>query len=304
MSNYIEYKDKIAFHPGYYIKELIDESGLTQADFAKCLGTTPKNLSILIRGEQSLSIDIAAKLSRMLGTTVNFWLNLQQKYDEMIAEFLSEHELIEERNVFELLNIKYFQRYYPKLECSDSKDEQIKRMREFFRISSLCVLKERDLSVNFRCYSKRLDDKNIVNANMMVQIGIKKALQTDIPKFNRRKFHEIIEHLPIERQKDETNAIDRVRKSLEDAGVVLCVLTELNEAGITGATKKIDGKMMLMISDCHGDRQSLWFSLFHEIGHIINGDFGATFKNYDEESEDNADKIANNMMIKYGLCDN
>ena len=50
MSNYIEYNNKIAFHPGYYIKEIVDESGLTQEDFAKRLDTTPKNLSLLIRG--------------------------------------------------------------------------------------------------------------------------------------------------------------------------------------------------------------------------------------------------------------
>ena len=86
MSNYIEYKDRMAFHPGWYIKELIDESGLTQEEFAKKLGTTPKNLSILIRGDQSLSIDIATKLSRMLGTTIAYWLNLQQAYNEMEAE--------------------------------------------------------------------------------------------------------------------------------------------------------------------------------------------------------------------------
>ena len=48
MSNYIEHNDKIAFHPGYYIKEIVDESGLTQEDFAKRLDTTPKNLSLLI----------------------------------------------------------------------------------------------------------------------------------------------------------------------------------------------------------------------------------------------------------------
>lgn len=42
MSNYIEHKDSLAFHPGYYIEEIVDESGLTQADFAKRLGTTPK----------------------------------------------------------------------------------------------------------------------------------------------------------------------------------------------------------------------------------------------------------------------
>ena len=47
MSSYVEYHDKIAFHPGYYIKEIVEESGLTQEDFAKRLGTTPKNLCVL-----------------------------------------------------------------------------------------------------------------------------------------------------------------------------------------------------------------------------------------------------------------
>ena len=63
MSNYIEYNDKIAFHPGYYISEVIEESGLTQYDFAKRLDTTPKNISCLVNGEQSLSVDIAGLAS-------------------------------------------------------------------------------------------------------------------------------------------------------------------------------------------------------------------------------------------------
>ena len=94
MSNYIEYNDTIAFHPGYYIKEIVEESGLTQEDFAKRLDTTPKNLSLLIRGEQSLSIDIAMKLSRMLGTSVNYWLNLQNSYDALIAEFKCKRSIV------------------------------------------------------------------------------------------------------------------------------------------------------------------------------------------------------------------
>lgn len=78
MSNFVEYKDKVAFHPGYYIKEYVDESGLTQEDFAKRLDTTPKNLSILIRGDQSLSVDMAMKLSRMTGTSAEYWFRLRQ----------------------------------------------------------------------------------------------------------------------------------------------------------------------------------------------------------------------------------
>ena len=87
MSNYVEYKNQIAFHPGYYIKEYIDELGLTQEDFANRLGTTPKNMSYLIRGEQSLSLDIANKLSKVMGTSVKFWLNLQNEYDELCLNY-------------------------------------------------------------------------------------------------------------------------------------------------------------------------------------------------------------------------
>ena len=97
MGNYIEQDDKIAFHPGYYIKEIVEESGLTQADFAKKLGTTPKDLSLLIRGEQNLSSDLAMKLSRMSGTSVSYWLNLQQAYDALMAEFKAKEEAAQVR---------------------------------------------------------------------------------------------------------------------------------------------------------------------------------------------------------------
>ncbi len=60
-----------------------------------------------MNGDQNLSIDIATKLSRMLGTTVAYWLRIQQAYDETIAEFLSEEELKREREVFKLLDYKY-----------------------------------------------------------------------------------------------------------------------------------------------------------------------------------------------------
>lgn len=86
MSNYMEYNDSIAFHPGYYIQEIIDESRLTNEDFARLLDITPDNLTLLIMGEQKLSVDIAIKLSEIIGTGVNYWLNLQSTYDAFFEE--------------------------------------------------------------------------------------------------------------------------------------------------------------------------------------------------------------------------
>ena len=46
-----------------------------------------------MRGEQNLSTDIAMKLARMLGTSVEYWLNLQSSYDAVTAEIKSDERI-------------------------------------------------------------------------------------------------------------------------------------------------------------------------------------------------------------------
>lgn len=84
MNSYIEHNDTIAFHPGYYIKELMDESGMTKYEFSRKLDTTPEILNSLLSGEQKLSSEMAIKLSKMTETSINFWLSLQKSYDESL----------------------------------------------------------------------------------------------------------------------------------------------------------------------------------------------------------------------------
>ena len=291
MGNYIEYDDKIAFHPGYYLKEIVDESGLTQEDFAKRLGTTPKNLSILVRGEQSLSIDIATKISRMMGTTVAYWLGLQQAYDEKLAEFISLEELKREREVFKVMDYKYFRDYFGLPSLPRKLDEQIKRVREFLCISSLAVLEERNLAVNFRSCNKELTKSNIVNANAMVQIAINTTLKTNAPKYDIKRFEKAVDCVKAEIKSEYDLA--EIKKRFEKAGVILVVLPNLRDSGITGATKKVAGKVMIMVNEQNHNAEAFWFTLFHEIGHVLNGDLGASFK---DEAEDEADLYARRML--------
>lgn len=296
MSNYIEYNDKVAFHPGYYLSEVVDESGLTQADFAKRLGTTPKNLSILLRGEQRLSIDIATKLARMFGTTIAYWLNLQQIYDEMQAEFLSNEEVKKEREIFRFLDYNYFKTNFALPDLPRKIDEQIKHVREFLSVSSLTILEERDLAVSFRSYSEKLSRSNIVSANAMVQIAVNKALEVEAPKFNKKKFDEAVK-FALTQTRNHQNFLPTIREAFHEAGVVLVVLPNLKNSGINGATKKIDGKILLMVNDRRHYADTFWFTLFHEIGHIMNSDYGVTFKNNKDESEHEADLYAQNKLI-------
>lgn len=293
MSNYIEYKDQIAFHPGYYLSEMVEESGLTQKDFAKRLGTTPKNLSVLLKGEQNLSLDIATKLSRMLGTTVAYWLNLQQAYDEKLAAFMSEEELVREREVFKLIDYGYFRDNFHLPDLPRKIDEQIKCVREFLSVSSLTILEEQNLAVSFRSYTTDLSLSNVVNANAMVQIAINKALKTDAPKFNKKKFESAVA-FALTQTSNHENFFPVVREAFEKAGVILVALPNLKSSGINGATKKVDGKVLLMVNDRRHYADTFWFTLFHEIGHILNGDLGISVK---DEAEDEADLYAQRTLI-------
>ena len=89
MSNKIvEYKDLIAFHPGQYVEELIEDYNVTQKEFAERLGISEMKLGKLVNGEESLSNDIAEKLANITNISMKTWLNLQNAYDIKMAEFL------------------------------------------------------------------------------------------------------------------------------------------------------------------------------------------------------------------------
>ena len=89
MSNKIvEYKDLIAFHPGQYIGELIEDYNMTQKEFEENLGVSPKTISKLVKGEESISNEIAQKLEKFTNISMKTWLNLQNAYDVKMAKFL------------------------------------------------------------------------------------------------------------------------------------------------------------------------------------------------------------------------
>ena len=296
MSNYIEYNDTIAFHPGYYIKEIVDTSGLTQEDFAKRLGTTPKNLSILINGEQSLSIDIAMKLSRMIGSSVAYWLNLQKAYDTLVAEFKSMEELEKERKVFESLDYKYFRENYGLPHLPRKKDEQIKQIREFLNVATLSVFTQKDMTVSFRSSTEEITEINTIKANIMVQIAINKALKMEAPKFNKKKFEEAVQYA-LSLTKNHREFYPLIHNAFRQAGVIFVILPNIPGSKINGATKKIGNNVMLMVNDRRLNADSFWFTLFHEIGHIINGDYGISFEKETGEKEEIANKYAEDTLI-------
>jgi addiction module HigA family antidote len=54
--------------------------------FAEALGCSRKHLSNIIHGRARVDVTLALRMAALLGTTPQFWLNLQNNYDLYEAE--------------------------------------------------------------------------------------------------------------------------------------------------------------------------------------------------------------------------
>lgn len=68
-------------HPGEVLKDELAELNLSQTDLAKHIGVLPKTVNEICRGKRGISASMAMKLSRAMGASPQFWLNLQNNWE-------------------------------------------------------------------------------------------------------------------------------------------------------------------------------------------------------------------------------
>jgi len=74
-------------HPGEVLREeFIEAMGFSQREFARKIGVTHTRLNQIAQEKRSITADTALRLARALGTTPQFWMNLQNRFDLDLAE--------------------------------------------------------------------------------------------------------------------------------------------------------------------------------------------------------------------------
>ena len=176
--------------------------------------------------------------------------------------------------------------------------EQIVEVRGFLKISSLSLLKGRNKLVKYRNARSELTESNIIKANTMVLIATNKSYELrNIPNFDKRKFNNAINYA-LTLTKNCNDFYKEIKKEFYFSGVDLQVIPNITGSKLNGATRIVGKHILLMLSDRYSNSDTFWFTLFHEIGHIINGDFGASFEMDEGEIENRANEYAENILIE------
>src|SRR5690554_507151 len=167
-NSYIENKNHIAFHPSYYLHDLINQLNMTQDEFAERVNTTPKTISKILNGLVRVTPKLAYQISLVTNTSAELWNNLQKKYDEVQVIVEDQKLLDQESKLLDIIDYKYFidNKFLP---VARSREEKVLNLRKFLKVASLNVISKATPSANFRMSNGSLNDKNIINSYIWLQ---------------------------------------------------------------------------------------------------------------------------------------
>lgn len=305
MSNIKEYKDIVAFHPGYYILDLIEDMEINQAEFAARMGTTAKTISKLVNGQANITNDLAKKLSVMTGTSIDLWQNLQNRYDQKLIEIQMEKEFDEQIEIVNQIEYPYFVKVAGLPKTRNAK-EKVENLCKFFTVSNLHVMEQPDFLVNFRNGVSAVYEKNIINARAWIQTAMYFSKCIETKKFEADKLKGFLPELRSMTVQNPEVFLPRMREIFAECGVAFVLLPYLKNSGVNGAVKWVnDNRVVLAMNNRGLSADKFWFSLFHEIRHVlqqkvktifISGNM-EEFMEVNKSLERDADNFASNYLI-------
>ena len=290
----IRSKTLIATPPGETIREQLEMWGMTQKEFSVRMDLSEKHISRLINGKVRLTDDVALRLETVLGVEASFWSNLENIYREKIARIEEENSIDEDTEFSKRLPVKAMLKN-GWINDAKSKSAKVHILRQFYCVTRLHALETPGL---YRIACRKLSDGE--KSKYILLTFVQKARQEALAiETNKISIPSLAEKLNIIREmtrRDLHEFKDDLRTILAECGIALVILQNLAGSYLHGATF-LDGKkiVVLLTSRCKF-ADVFWFSFFHELGHIINGDIfnqdGTT-----EQDEIQADYFSRETLI-------
>ncbi len=68
------------------LHEFMEPLGISQNQLARDLSVSAPRINEIVNGKRAITSDTALRLARYFGTSPEFWMNLQQRYDLKVAQ--------------------------------------------------------------------------------------------------------------------------------------------------------------------------------------------------------------------------
>lgn len=260
----------LAIPPGEYLEEVLAELGMSKDELARRMGRPAAKLSQIFKGAKSITPETALQLDKVVGVPAHVWTGLEAEYRLTLAHQKDEEQLQAEVELSRSFPYKELAKT-GEVEKTTTPTVRVRELLRFFGVASLRNISGLPLyQAAFRCgkSAKGSRKEDIVNA--WLRMGERQAQQVDTAAFDKSRLRQAVNEIKALTLLSPEELQTPLREKLAACGVALVICPHFQGTLAYGATFwTARDRAVLMITIRGKWADVFWFSLIHEIGHLL-----------------------------------
>ncbi|MFE0326739.1 ImmA/IrrE family metallo-endopeptidase [Streptomyces sp. NPDC058960] len=259
-----------AVPPGSTILEFLEESGMTQREFALRSGLSTKHLNQLIKGIVSLSPEVAERLEKVTGIKTRFWNRLEADYQSTRKRLRNAWDPALFESWYKSLPVRELVKRGQVPEEPSDKASRWDQLLAFFGVSSLDAWMELYEKPAAAFRQTKAFEAKVGAVAAWLRLGEVAAQAIACDPFDKRGLQSELARLrSLTLLPPEQFEPDLVKTCARN-GVAVVFVKEIAGSRACGATRWLSpNKAIVQLSLRYKTDDQFWFTVFHELGHVL-----------------------------------
>lgn len=310
--------DELIVPAGEHIQDWLDQHNMNVAELALRTNISRSILYKIIKGENPITSETAAKLQSVTNVSAEFWLNLESIYQleksqleaqkRAEASVLEVKEFIKDQPVTQLVKRGILPKEFKKL----SPFEQQDLLFQFYHVSNKTAYLDTngDYMMAARTVKGTTSNSSALKAWIQLVINAARDVHSTLEQaYSEQAFRGVLPglvHLTAEMDKGVSpkDFLLKLQAKCREVGVIVEYIEKLEGVrNLCGVALWIGKDRPVIALTLHGqDVARIFFTFMHEAGHIVNDRHDMVFvTDKESEREVQADNFAADMTIPPAL---
>lgn len=256
--------DNSPIPPGDHLRELLAERQWTQDELAVITGRSRQQINDIIAGRRGITPEMAVALAAAFNNTPGYWLNLEASY-RLAAVDEPRDAIVERARLFDLAPIKDMQKrgWLPATKDMSLMPDALMR---FFEVDNLTD------PIGFPVATRRASLSNLSPSQRAWCFRARQLARDVIAAPWDQKYADELK-AKLRKLAAYRSEASHVADVLVGFGIRFVIVEPLPGSRIDGAAFWLDSASPAIALSIRHDRHDyFWFTLMHEVAHVIHGD--------------------------------
>ena len=253
--------------PGDVLSEELESLGMTQKELATVLGRPAQVVNEIIRGKKAITEETALELERVLGIGAHVWVGLESTYRLTLARNRERQRIQGEVQWLTEFPVNEMEKrsWIPK---PRDKEGKVGALLNFFGVASVQAYRQSVSSGQFRFSEKAKASPGALAA--WLRKGEIKARQMETSAFDIEALMDAATTARLLTSASPDEFEPKLKHAFSEAGVAFIVIRELPRTGANGVARWLNPqKALIQLNLRYKWADIFWFTLFHEVAHLL-----------------------------------